>query len=341
MDRREFVVGSAALAARAAAAAPERVIETVLGPVPAEQFGLALPHEHILCDFAGADATGRHRWDVDEVVRTMRPWLEQVRERGVRGFVDCTPAYIGRDPRVLRALAQATGLHIVTNTGYYGGGGGRYVPAHAHSESAEQLALRWLAECRDGIEETGIRPGFIKIGIDGASGEPPALSAIDAKLVTAAALASRRSGRSVTCHTGGGAGGLAAARLFVESGGDPARFVLAHSDGYAAEHHQQILALGAWLSFDAAGQRPAAAHAATIAGLASDHANRLLLSADAGWYQVGEPAGGKVRGYEAVTDVLLPALRAAGLADATLRELTVANPATVMSLVAPASAIIT
>ncbi len=70
-----------------------------------------------MCDFIGAADTGRHRWDVDTVVKRMWPFLNQLQERGFSGFVDCTPAYIGRDPRVLKQLAEATGLHVVTNTG--------------------------------------------------------------------------------------------------------------------------------------------------------------------------------------------------------------------------------
>ena len=62
------------------------------------------------------------------MVKRMRPVLAQLKERGVTGFIDCTPAYIGRDPRVLKRLAQETGLHIVTNTGYYGGAGDKFVP---------------------------------------------------------------------------------------------------------------------------------------------------------------------------------------------------------------------
>lgn len=329
-----MLVGASLLAARLASAAERRVpvIETVRGPVPADQFGLALAHEHIMCDFAGAALTSRQRWEVDAVVRTMRPHLQQVVDRGVRGFVDCTPAGIGRDPRVLRALAEATGLHIVTNTGYYGAGGGKYVPEHARTDTVEQLAARWVAECEQGIEDTGILPGFIKIGVNGASGQPPTLSAMDAKLVEAAAIAAVRTGRSVTCHTGGAEAGLAAARLFIARGGAPARFVVAHADGHGAEAQRQVAELGAWVSFDAAGQRPAAAHAAAIAALLPRHADRVLLSGDAGWYWVGEPGGGQVRGYTAVTDVLLPALRAAGVAPTTIEQLTVRNPAAAFSL---------
>ena len=83
---------------------------------------------------------------MDTVVARMKPYLERLRQQSVTGFVDCTPTYIGRDPRVLKRLAQDTGLHVVTNTGYYGGAGDKFIPQHPYTESAQQLAERWQRE---------------------------------------------------------------------------------------------------------------------------------------------------------------------------------------------------
>lgn len=303
------------------------IIQTVLGPVPAGRFGPALPHEHVMCDFIGAGQTGRHRWDVAEVVRVMKPFLQALRRRGVRGFVDCTPAFIGRDPRVLRQLAQETGMHILTNTGYYGGAGDRFLPPHAFMETPQQLAERWVREWEQGIEDTGVRPGHIKIGVDEATGSPPSLSAVDAKLVDAAAIASRRTGLAVTCHTGGATAGYQAAERFVRAGANPARFIVAHSDGHGTETNRRVAELGCWVSLDGHGYRALEEHLATLEPLLERHAHRLLLSMDSGWYNVGEPAGGKIRDYTYLTDTLLPALRRRGVAEATIRRLTVENPA--------------
>ena len=113
-------------------------IQTVLGPIPASSLGFTLPHEHVMVDFIGAEKTNRARWNVNQVVARMKPFLMAARQSGVLGFVDCTPVYLGRDPRVLKKLAQDTGLHILTNTGYYGDGKGLYLPASAQSESSQR-----------------------------------------------------------------------------------------------------------------------------------------------------------------------------------------------------------
>jgi predicted metal-dependent phosphotriesterase family hydrolase len=304
-------------------------VQTVLGPIPAEKLGFTLPHEHVLCDFIGAEKTNRKRWKVDTVVTAMLPHLKALKERGVASFVDCTPAYIGRDPRVLRTLSEKTGLHLLTNTGYYGGAGDKFLPKHAFTETDEQLFRRWKREWEKGID--GIKPGFVKIGVDEVNAEGR-LSEVDAKLIRAAARLTRETGLSVTCHTGGGPAGLAAARLFAESGAPASRFVVAHSDGHEREIQRQVAALGAWVSLDAVGWRKTEEHVPQVLDLLKTQANRLLLSMDSGWWWVGEPEGGKIRPYTYLTDDLLPALRAAGVTDATIRKLTIENPAQVFAL---------
>ncbi len=209
----------------------------------------------------------------------------------------------------------------------------KFVPQHAYQESAEQLAARWIGEWKHGIEDTGIKPGFIKIGIDEIPETAPQpsptaqLSAIDAKLVRAAARASRATGMSVTCHTGGGPGGYTAAQLFIAEKGAPTRFVVAHSDGHGHEFNRTVAALGSWVSFDGIGYRPLEEHLDIVLPMLNVRADRLLLSMDRGWWWVGEPKGGEIQNYDYLSDTFLPALRKAGVSQAVIRQLTVENPA--------------
>ena len=48
---------------------PDPKIITVDGAIPASAIGKTLHHEHLLVDFIGADSTGYHRWNRDEVVK--------------------------------------------------------------------------------------------------------------------------------------------------------------------------------------------------------------------------------------------------------------------------------
>jgi phosphotriesterase-related protein len=304
---------------------PQGVIMTVRGPIAPSEFGMVLVHEHVMCDFVGADKTGRHRYDPEEVIATMLPYLRSVKERGFSGFVDATPAYIGRDPLVLKRLSELTGLHILTNTGYYGAAGDKFLPPHAFSETADQLAERWVAEWRNGIEGTGIKPGFIKIGVD-----PGPLSEIDRKLVVAAARTHLQTGLTIACHTGEARAALEVLEVVKSEGVDPSALIIVHADSIPDQSvHEKLAKEGAWVEYDAIGAKPINEHVRLISEMVrKGFADKLLLSHDAGWYWVGEPNGGKekIRPYTALSDELVPALKNAGLTEATLKRLLVENP---------------
>jgi phosphotriesterase-related protein len=311
-------------------AADGTTIHSVLGPVPPSSFGFTLPHEHVMVDFVGAEMTNRSRWNSAEVIARMQPYLLAAKRSGVRGFVDCTPAYLGRDPRILKRLAQNTGLHILTNTGYYGDAEGRYLPPSANSETATQIAARWLAEWRFGIDDTGVRPGFIKIRVDGLAADRSQMSEMDCKILAAAAELSRKTRMAVTCHSPGHSG-LSAALRFTAEGGDPGKFIVAHCDNNGLELNQRITAAGSWVSIDGIGRKPEADHLAIVLPLLQKSPDRLLLSMDSGWYNVGEKDGGKINGFNALTDRFLPALRAAGVTTAQINHVTIDNPARVFA----------
>ena len=230
MHRRSFLGITASLLLKSrtgygqAATVQTATVQTVLGPIAADDLGVTLMHEHVLVDFIGADKVSRDRYDAEEAFRTALPFLKRVRGLGCRTLVDCTPAYIGRDAALLRRLAQASGLHLVTNTGYYGAADDKFVPRHAYTETAEQLAGRWTREARDGIEQTGIKPGIMKIGVDKGP-----LSEIDAKLVRAAAKTHLESGLSIASHTGDGTAALAQIDLLNSEGVDGSALIWVHA----------------------------------------------------------------------------------------------------------------
>ncbi|RYF98985.1 MAG: phosphotriesterase, partial [Chitinophagaceae bacterium] len=110
---------------------PHHTIMTVNGPVDATQIGFTLSHEHALVDFIGAAQVSKYRYKPQEAFDKTLPYLLQAKKLGCETFIDCTPAYIGRDVELLQKLSTASRLNIVTNTGYYGASGEKYYPAHA------------------------------------------------------------------------------------------------------------------------------------------------------------------------------------------------------------------
>lgn len=298
-------------------------VMTVLGPIAPEAMGVTLPHEHILVDFVGADAASPDRYKADDVVAVALPHLERIRVQGVRTLVECTPAYLARDPVILRRLSMQTGLHILTNTGYYAASGGKFLPTHARSESADELAARWLAEWREGIGGTGVRPGFQKIGVDAGP-----LPDVGVKLVRAAARVHKASGLTIAAHTGDGRAAMQELDLLREEGVSPSAFIWVHANAEPdAALRAEAAARGAWVEFDGVAPGTVARHVELVAAMKErGRLDRILLSHDAGWYRVGEPGGGEFRPFDTLWAELVPALRRAGFSDAEVRTLTVDNP---------------
>jgi phosphotriesterase-related protein len=285
-------------------------------------------HEHVLVDFVGADKVGRHRYDAEEAFRAALPHLQALKARGCRTLVECTPAYIGRDPGLLRRLSQASGLHILTNTGYYGAAQDKFVPAHAYDETPEELAARWTAEWRDGIEGTGVRPAFMKIGVDAGR-----LSPIDRKLVVAGVLCHRQTGLRLHVHTGDGEAAQGIVDLLRAERIPRDAYVWVHAQNERDRAvHRRLAAEGVWVSLDGVSEDSLDTHVGAVMDLArAGHVGRVLVSQDAGWYHVGEPGGGTFRPYTFLFDTFLPVLRKAGLTEADTRVLLVDNPARVLT----------
>ncbi len=302
---------------------PLRLVQTVTGAVAPDRLGLTLMHEHVLVDFVGADKVSRSRYDSDEAFRTILPHLERARKHGCDTVVECTPAYLGRDVALLKRLSEASGLLIVSNTGYYGAANDKHLPAHAFSESADELASRWTRESSAGIDGTALKPGFMKIGVDGAP-----LSAVDEKLVRAAGLTHKATGLPIASHTAAGAAALAELTLLAELGVPASAFIWVHAQNERdTSIHVRVAKAGAWVEFDGVSETSIARHVELVRHLQTAKLlDRVLVSQDAGWYRVGEPGGGQFRGFETLFTAFVPALLAAGLTDGDVRTLLVDNP---------------
>lgn len=300
----------------------EDSILTVKGKIKSSELGNTLIHEHVLVDFIGADKITPDRWDQDEVIKKVLPYLLEIKARGIKSMVECTPAYIGRDVKLLQKLSDQSGLNILTNTGFYGASDNKYLPAFALTETAEQLSSRWIAEFENGIDGTSIKPGFIKTGVNSGP-----LSDIHQKLVKAAALTHLKTGLTICSHTGPAFPALQEIEILKTLGVSPAAFVWVHASGNN-DDFIKTGKTGCWISLDGISEDSLTKNADLILFLkANRFLNQILISHDAGWYRPGEPKGGEFRGYTTISDKLLPLLKQKGLKDSEIRQLMRTNPA--------------
>jgi phosphotriesterase-related protein len=309
---------------------PPGKIVTVNGVIDSYRIGTTLVHEHVLVDFIGAAETGFHRWERNEVVQKVSPYFETARSHGVRTIVECTPAYLGRDVRLLKTLSDKTKMHLVTNTGYYGAVNNKYLPPWAFTESAEQLAARWTDDFEFGIDGTNIRPGFIKISVDA---DPKGLSDLHRKIVRAAALTHLKTGLVIYCHTGPAKAAFEEMEILKKEKVDPSALVWVHAQ---AEEDMEMYVLaaksGAWVSLDNVSEKIEKYGDALSLLKKNRLLHRVLISHDAGYYRPGEKDGGEFTGYTAIFTHLLPSLLQKGFDKRDVRQLLELNPQQALEL---------
>lgn len=294
-------------------------IPTVNGKIDHQELGMTLSHEHIMSNFGG-EANYDPNYDRTKLLNQVIPYLRKIRGLGIVTIFDCTTAYFGRDVGLLRELADSTGIQIITNTGFYGAAKDRYVPSLAFEKSIKEIADIWISEFEQGIDQTGIKPGFIKLAFD--DGSP---SAIDLKLFEAGILMHIATGLTIAVHTGDNP--VAAQKQMdllakYEVSLDSWIWVHAHK----IEDDKILLDAarkGAWISLDGFKSENVEAYIARLK-LFKNHnlLDKILLSHDGNSF----PRGKTIRPYEAISTVLLDKLSVNGFTPDEIRLLLERNP---------------
>jgi phosphotriesterase-related protein len=307
-------------------------VMTVSGPIPPDKLGFTLPHEHTgisLWHIA-------NRWDYWELTPDDDLIIEELRDfrrRGGGSLVDLTPPGVGRDPDRLRRLASASGVNIVMGTGWYREA---YYPAEAliDRRSVDDLAAEMVRELEEGVGGGGVRPGIIgEIGTD-----KPWVSAREERVHRAAARAAKQTGMAITTHGVQSDVGLAQLRIFTEEGVDPARVVIGHADSYHnLDFYLSVIAAGANLQFDFLGHRFSSEEAleprlveTIVELLERGFADQLLLSQDVCHNSQLKANGGF--GYVYLQQHFLPTLRTAAVGEGEIRQMTIDNPARILTI---------
>ena len=281
-----------------------------------------LSHEHVLVDFIGAEKIRKNSWNRDSVIKEMLPLFMDLKKYGVDYFVDATPNYLGRDVILLQRLADAAGIRILTNTGLYGARQNQFIPAYALKASAEELAEQWIAEYRDGIDGSSVRPGFIKIGIDASDPLDP----MHEKLVRAAAITHLQTGLTIASHTGLAIGLWPQLRILDEYGVAPEAFIWVHAQNEKdLDTYRMAAERGCWISLDGLGWE-LEDHLEKIV-YAKEHSflDKLLISHDAGWFDPQKTVQ-EIKPYTNIFTTVLPRLRAMGFTEKEIDQLLQVNP---------------
>ncbi len=298
-------------------------VQTVNGPVTLGTGDVWLSHEHILVDFIGADQIDPQSWSHDTVITAIDPYLQLLSDYQVNFFVDATPKYLGRDVQLLQKISRQTGINILTNTGLYGAVNNKYLPDYAFEQSPEELAQIWISEFVSGIDDTDIKPGFIKISVDARD----TLESVDAKLVEAAALTHLQTGLTIGSHTGPAKALWPQLDILDRKGVSPKAFIWIHAQNENDHgHYINAAKKGCWISLDGLGWDIDAHIEKLEFAKKNKLLDHILISHDAGWYDPQKDRQ-EIRGYTNIFEILIPELSRRGFTPADLDLLLNRNPA--------------
>ncbi len=297
-----------------------RQLHTTLGPFTKDQLGMILPHEHVFVDLRTPDQPGYAEAEAADVVRLMAPEIEAIKARGITALVECSTGGVGRRADLDLAVSRATNFPIVVPTGNYRE---PWIPDWVR-EASEQALEDWMVDELDhGIEDTGVRAGWIKLsaGDDG-------ITPLEARILRAAARAGARTGAIIGSHTIRGRVVMDQLDIIEKEGYRADRFISIHTQeepDFAL--NRAVADRGAWIEFDHVGRAPDDAVAdLVIRALEAGYEAQMLISHDRGWFDPATPGGGTPMPYTHLSDVLLPLLAERGVAPDTIRRLTHDNP---------------
>jgi phosphotriesterase-related protein len=251
-------------------------VEGVNGPI--EELGRTLIHEH----FRTTDEAGRfqfpHLYDEQAEWDAALADANAVKGHGVKTVVEPSAMFLQRDAAFSERVADESGLQVILATGLYTYD---HLPQFLMNRDEDAIAAIFVHEIENGIQNTGIKPAFIKCAAD----EPGITPNIE-KVHRAAARASVQTGKPIMAHSRPASGtGPEQMRIFSEEGVDPAKVQIAHTgDTDDLDYIEKLLDTGCWIGMDRYGLDlflPTEPRNKTVLALLErGYADRMFLSQD-------------------------------------------------------------
>lgn len=312
-----------------------QTINTVTGPCAPTDLGTTLMHEHLLIGWPGWEAhAGDDRGARREQKKRCVDHMHALRELGLKTLLDPCPMDLGRDVELAAEVAAETGVRVVCATGLYkeDQGAAAYFKFRTNfGDAVGEMTELFVREITEGVGETGIRAGVIKV----ATGKGQ-ITAYEESVLRAAARAHRETGAPITTHTEDGTMGVEQLAILTTGGVAPSAIVIGHSCGSSnLDYHLAMLDRGAYLGFDRFGLElihPDRARTAALIGLLGVGFERqIVLSHDTVWCWRGRPptVPAEILANWEPTHVfrrILPRLREAGVPEAKIHAMLVDNP---------------
>ena len=301
-------------------------VMTVAGPVRADRLGLALMHEHLICDYYAINNNYDDILDEEDLIVEE---LGAFNKASGRTLVELTNIGGYRNPQALKRISKATGVNVVMGCGWYME---KVYPKYIYEKSVGQLADMVVSEFTEGVDGTGIRPGIIgEIGT-----ERHYISPAEERVFRACVRAQHETGLAISTHTTR-CGDLAAEQiaLLSQEGANMQRVIIGHmGDQRDIDNIMPILDAGAYTEIDHIGYT-AFQHdeqrARNVAELIRrGYLKQILLSTDLCAASQLHWFDGK--GYDYLIKVFIPMLKDVGVSQADIDTMLTTNPQRVLTV---------
>jgi phosphotriesterase-related protein len=305
------------------------IINTLRGPLDTGDLGRTLMHEHVAIRTPGIGENWPELWDEDYWTGVAEQKLNSLSSRGIGTIVDLTTADMGRDLHYLRRVAALTTINVVLATGIYW-----IVPRYWWNREIDSLVRVFVKDITEGIQDSDIKAGIIKLATDHEAG---GLNALNETCLRAGARAHRATGVPIATHNNPPQLGREQQRLFKEEGVDLTRVVIGHvGDTADTAYLKELMDNGSYVGMDRFGMNfllPFEDRVNTVASLCKDgYAGRIVLSHDASccldW--IADRALVDERApqwhFNHIPDDVVPALLERGVSQSQMDQMLIENP---------------
>jgi phosphotriesterase-related protein len=309
-------------------------VHTVTGDIDSSTLGRTLIHEHVLIGFPGWFMDARQpAFQRREAIERVVDAFQQLHGHGVKTVIDPCPMDLGRDVEFCAEVSQKSKINLICATGAYVEAMG--IPYTLSALSVDQIADGFQKEIEDGVANTGIKCGVIKI----ATGDGK-VSDYERKVLTAAARASKATGIPLISHTERCTCGHDQIDIATGEGLRSSSLIVGHSCGKDDAPYQKSLAdRGSYVGFDRFGLEQEVSDAVRTRNLKAladaGHKDKILVSHDS--VNCWQGALGNTDPLELnkampnwkmthLFENIFPELKRMGMVDSDFDEITVNNP---------------
>ena len=336
------------------------VFHTTAGPLSEDEIGNVLAHHHIFVELGAVPPTAYLEADPEVVNEVIGPWLQDAKALGIGTFIEFTPEGVGRRPDIVKHVADEAGLPVMLPTGIYRE---PFMPDWAFGASVEEIAEFMRTELTEGVTDTGVPAGFIKLS-QNATG----MTLAERRVLEAACIVAQETGSAIASHITAGPTALSVMDALAGFGcpQDEVRFIWVHSqvtaasEGAGLEGGERVgvdagidylldaAERGAYVGLDGIGSgywgpdyggydvNIGWINALVDAGFE----DQVIIGADTGWFDPGHPPGFEIeevdgvwtsvgdlaQDYRSVPEEFVPAMEAAGYSGELIAKLMHGNP---------------